>query len=57
LPSIGLDAVMLLGEQFSGAAKPGLDLAEDQHHVMRGTVLAYGGEIARRRGHHHRTRA
>src|SRR5258708_3117760 len=38
---------MLLREQLAGAAKPGLDFVEDQHHVMRGAESAYLGEIAR----------
>lgn len=29
------------GEQFAGAAEPGLDLVEDQHHVMRGRVRTF----------------
>src|ERR1700742_2527631 len=37
---------MLLGEQLAGPAEPGLDLVEDQHHVMRGAELAYLSEIA-----------
>ena len=43
---IGLDAVVLLGEQFAGAAEPGLNLVEDQHHVMRGAEFAHFREIA-----------
>src|SRR4029077_9922296 len=40
---------MLLREQLSGAAEPGLDFVEDQHHVVRGAELAYLREIAGRR--------
>jgi len=45
VPTVGLDAIMLLGEQLAGAAKPGLDLVEDQHHVVRGAELAHFWEI------------
>ena len=38
---VGLDALVLLGEQLAGAAEPGLDLVEDQHHVVRGAELAH----------------
>src|SRR5258708_11111898 len=40
---------MLLREQLAGAAKPGLDFVEDEHHVVRGAELAYLGEVVRRR--------
>ena len=38
---VGLDALVLLGQQLAGAAEPGLDLVEDQHHVVRGAELAH----------------
>ncbi len=37
---VRLDAVVLLGEQLAGAAEPGLDLVQDQHHVVRGAEFA-----------------
>ncbi len=43
---ISLDAFVLLGKQLAGAAEPGLDLVEDQHHVMRGAEFAHAREIA-----------
>ena len=43
---VGLDALVLLGEQLAGAAEPGLDLVEDQHDVVRGAELADPREIA-----------
>ncbi len=46
---ICLDAIVLLSEQLAGTAEPGLDLIEDQHHVVRGAELAYLCEIAGRR--------
>src|SRR5579863_5473641 len=39
---------MLLREQLSSAAEPGLDFVEDQHHVVRGAEIAYLREIAGR---------
>src|SRR5215472_7841420 len=39
---------MLLREQLAGAAEPGLDLVEDQHHVVRTAEFAYLREIAGR---------
>ena len=39
----------MLREQFAGAAKPGLNFVEDQHHVVRGAELAYLRKIAGRR--------
>ena len=44
---VGLDAVVLLRQQLAGAAEPGLDLVEDQHHVMRGADFAHPCEIPR----------
>ena len=44
---VRLDAFVLLGEQLAGAAEPGLNLVEDQHHVMRGAEFADPREIAR----------
>ena len=38
---VGLDALVLLGEQLAGAAEPGLDLVEDQHDVVGGAELAH----------------
>src|SRR5215472_6113084 len=46
---ICLDAIVLLSEQLAGTAESGLDLIEDQHHVVRGAELAYLCEIAGRR--------
>src|ERR1700728_4198968 len=46
---ICLDAIVLLSEQLAGTAESGLDLIEDQHHVVRGAKLAYLCEIAGRR--------
>src|ERR1700739_1728689 len=46
---ICLDAIVLLSEQLAGTAESGLDLIEDQHHVVRGAELAYLSEIAGRR--------
>ena len=43
---VSLNAIVLLGEQFAGAAEPGLDLVQNKHHVMRGAELAYLCEIA-----------
>src|SRR6516162_4086142 len=39
---------MLLREQLAGAAEPGLDLIENQHHIVRTAELAYLREIAGR---------
>src|SRR5579862_334189 len=44
-----LDAIVLLSEQFAGTAESGLDLIEDQHHVVRCAELAYLFKIAGRR--------
>src|SRR6516225_12400789 len=39
---------MLLREQLAGAPEPGLELIEDQHHIVRTAELAYLREIAGR---------
>ena len=46
---VGLDALVLLGEQLPGAAEAGLDLVEDQRDVVVGAELADPGEVAGRR--------
>jgi hypothetical protein len=43
---VGLDALVLLGQQLAGAAEAGLDLVQDQHHVVRGAELARALQIA-----------
>ena len=49
---VGLDLFMLLGQQTSGPAQPGLDLVQDQGDVAFGTDLTHPAEVPLRRNDH-----